>query len=147
LSGGSGSFPGVVGGGIGAGDLDGSSRRNVQGDGLGFGSWVISAADGDVLLKSVLGLNVANTSSTNLLIPSTRKLKLSIGVTVQTSNGLTSGSLCRWPLGLLIPSWAGVGAEGVFGASSRDGGGDIADGRVSRAIVGGVLNTCPAIEA
>lgn len=101
-------FPLIVVRGKWAGDFIGLAWLGVQWDGLRLGTWVIGTADGDVLGQLVGDLDTSSTSGANLLLACAGELEHSIGVTVKTSNGLSSGSLGCWPLGLLVTFWAGV---------------------------------------
>lgn len=146
LSGGDGSLPGIVGGRVGVADVSRLTSPYGKRDGLGLGTWVVSSADRDGAAETVLDGNTTNTGHADLLMGGTGKLELPIRVTVQTSNGLSSGSLSRWPLRLLVTSRASIRAEGVLDTSSRSCGHDVGDLSGIGSVVRSFLDSDPSIE-
>lgn len=138
-------LPFIVSGGIRASQLLGVTRINNNGNGLGFCARVVCAADRDNTTGLILGLDTTGTLDAQTLREiGVCKLELSARA-FKTSNRLTSGALCAWPLRFEIAWRASIGAHGAVNAPvTRNTGDDILDEIVGN---GDLLNANPAIVA
>lgn len=144
LSSGLHSLPGIIGVRVGAGEFLGLSGADEGWDGLGLGTGVIGTADGDLLVELVLDAHASGTLLADVLVAGSGELELALGVAEQATNGLSGRSLNLRPLSLLVADRAGIRAVGVGLASVASL--DVADGRVTGAEVGNVLDTDPSTK-
>lgn len=140
--------PDVVLASIRVGEGVGLTWLGVQWDSLALGTWIISSADGNILAEFVGNVNISDARCAEMGLFGSAQFKLSVGVAVQATDGLASGALGGWPLGLLITGGASIGAERVSGTAraTSNTGVDQRDGRSARRVVWDLLNTDPVAK-
>lgn len=112
-------LPVVVVVGVGAGQRVGLARHGVERNSLALSTGVVGTADGDVLAKLVLDLDLDLVSARHAKLAGhggVGQVELAT-LAVDTTNGLASSTLVRRPLGLLVASGAGVGAVSTLSAA------------------------------
>lgn len=108
---------------------------------------VVGTANSNLLANVVLDLNTTNALNAKLLGKvGVGQVKLAV-LALETTDGLTSGTLGAGPLGLLVTSRASVRAHGVtVTAVTRDGRDNVVDHLLDY-VSGDVLDTRPATKA